>query len=163
MADRIKIREMQESDRDAVMRIFNHYAATSFATYPDGPLPPQFFVPLRDGALSAIVLESDGGIAGFGLLKPFLPFPAFRKTGMLTYFLAPEVTGKGFGSRLLERLTEDARNKGMTMLVANMSSKNETSIGFHKHHGFSEAGNLTVVGEKFGQTFGVLWMQKAVE
>ena len=163
MAENIKIREMQESDRDAVMRIFNHYAATSFAAYPEGPLPPQFFVPLREGALSAIVLEDDGGIAGFGLLKPFLPFPAFRKTGMLTYFLAPSATGKGMGSRLLDRLTEDAKKKGMAMLVANMSSKNEASIRFHKRHGFSEAGHLAGVGEKFGQTFGVLWMQKAVE
>jgi len=163
MTGDMKIREMQESDRDAVMRIFNHYAATSFAAYPEGPLPPQFFVPLREGALSAIVLEEDGGIAGFGLLKPFLPFPAFRNSGMLTYFLAPEAIGKGLGSQLLERLTEDARKKGMTMLVANMSSKNEASIRFHKRHGFSEAGNLADVGEKFGQTFGVLWMQKAVE
>jgi L-amino acid N-acyltransferase len=52
------------------------------------------------------VLESDGGIAGFGLLKPFLPFPVFRKTGMLTYFLAPDTAGKGFGSLLLDRLAE---------------------------------------------------------
>jgi len=34
------LREMQESDRDAVMRIFNHYAATSFAACPDGSRPP---------------------------------------------------------------------------------------------------------------------------
>ncbi|MDD1680244.1 MAG: N-acetyltransferase family protein [Methanoregula sp.] len=163
MADKIKIREMQESDRDAVMRIFNHYAATSFAAYPDGPVPPQFFVPLKEGAVSAIVLEGDGGVTGFGLLKPFLPFPVFRQTGMLTYFLAPEATGKGFGSRLLEQLALDAKKKGMTMLVANMSSKNEASIRFHKRHGFSEAGNLAAVGEKFGEPFGVLWMQKAVE
>jgi phosphinothricin acetyltransferase len=163
MTENIKIRDMQESDRDAVMRIFNHYAATSFAAYPDGPLPPQFFVPLREGALSAIVLEDDGGIAGFGLLKPYLPFPAFRKTGMLTYFIAPNAVGNGLGTRLLERLTDDAKMKGMTMLVANMSSKNEASIRFHKRHGFSDAGNLAGVGEKFGQTFGVLWMQKAVE
>jgi phosphinothricin acetyltransferase len=163
MSDKITIRDMQESDRDAIMRIFNHYAATSFAAYPEGQLPPQFFMPLREGALSAIVLEVDDGIAGFGLLKPFLPFPSFRKTGMLTYFLAPEAIGMGLGSRLLERLTEDAKKKGMSMLVANMSSKNEASIRFHKRHGFSEAGNLAGVGEKFGQTFGVLWMQKAVE
>jgi len=45
------------------------------------------------------------------------------------------------------------------MLVANMSSKNEASIRFHKRHGFSEAGHLTGVGE----TFGVLWVQRAVE
>jgi len=163
MAGDMKIREMQDSDRDAVMRIFNHYAATSFAAYPEGQLPPQFFVPLREGALSGIVLESDGGVAGFGLLKPFLPFPAFRKTGMLTYFLAPESTGMGLGNRLLEQLILDAKKQGMTMLVANMSSKNQASIRFHKRHGFSVAGNLAGVGEKFGEPFGVLWMQRTVE
>jgi phosphinothricin acetyltransferase len=163
MTTDMKIREMQESDKDAVMRLFNHYAASSFAAYPDGPLPPQFFGLLQDGALSAVVLEGEGGVAGFGLLKPFLPFPVFRKTGMLTCFIAPDMVGKGFGSRLLEQLVQDAKKKGMTMLIANMSSKNEASISFHKHHGFSEAGNLAGVGEKFGEPFGVLWMQRAVE
>jgi L-amino acid N-acyltransferase YncA len=163
MTDEMMIREMRESDRDAVMRIFNHYAATSFAAYPDGPLPLQFFALLREGTLSAIVLEGDGDVAGFGLLKLFLPFPAFRKTGMLTYFLAPKAMGRGLGSRLLEHLIEDAKKKGMTTLIANMSSKNEVSIRFHKRHGFSEAGNLAGVGEKFGEPFGVLWMQRAIE
>jgi L-amino acid N-acyltransferase len=163
MTGEMKIREMQESDKEAVMQIFNHYAATSFAAYPEGPLPPQFFGLLREGALSAIISESNGTIAGFGLLKPFLPFPVFRKTGMLTYFLAPDAVGKGLGSRLLERLNEDAKKRGMTMLVANMSSMNQVSIRFHKHHGFSKAGNLAGVGEKFGEPFGVLWMQRAVK
>jgi phosphinothricin acetyltransferase len=162
MKDDLTLREMQESDRDAVMRIFNYYAKTSFAAYPDGPLPSEFFVPLREGAHSAIVLEGNGVIAGFGLLKPFLPFPVFRKTGMLTYFLDPDAVGKGLGSRLLERLEKDAKKKGITMLIANMSSKNEESIRFHKRHGFGEAGNLFGVGEKFGEQFGVIWMQKSV-
>jgi L-amino acid N-acyltransferase len=159
----MKIREMQESDKDPVMRIFNHYAATSFAAYPDGPLPPQFFGHILEGSVSAVVLEDEDGVSGFGLLKPFLPFPVFRRTGILTYFIAPEAAGKGMGSRLLERLNGDAKKKGMTMLVANMSSKNEASIRFHRHHGFAEAGNLAGVGEKFGEPFGVLWMQRAVE
>jgi L-amino acid N-acyltransferase len=163
MTGRMKIREMRESDRDAVMRIFNHYSVTTFAAYPDRPLPPQFFISLREGSVSAVVLEGDRGIAGFGLLKPFLPFPAFRKTGMLTYFLAPEATGRGLGNLLLEQLALDAKEKGMTMLVANMSSKNEASICFHKRHGFAEVGNLAGIGEKFGEPFGVVWMQRAVE
>ena len=163
MTGEITIREMQESDREAVMRIFNHYAATSFAAYPDGPVPLPFFSILREGALSAIVLEASGDIAGFGLLKPFLPFPAFRKTGVLTYFLAPDFARKGFGTRLLGRLTDDARRAGLAVLVANMSSKNEAGIRFHKRHGFTDAGNLTGVGEKFGEPFGVLWMQRAVD
>lgn len=163
MTGEITIREMQETDRDAVMRIFNHYAATSFAAYPDGPVPLPFFSILREGAHSAIVLEASGDIVGFAFLKPFLPFPVFRKTGMLTYFIAPDYARKGLGTRLLGRLTDDARKAGLAVLVANMSSKNEASIRFHKRHGFIDAGNLSGVGEKFGEPFGVLWMQKAVE
>lgn len=163
MTGKMTTREMKETDRDAVMRIFNHYAATSFAAYPDGPLPLPFFSLLQEGALSAIVLEESGDIVGFGLLKHFLPFPAFRKTGMLTYFIAPDTTRKGFGTLILGRLTDDARKAGLKTLVANMSSKNEASIRFHKRHGFCEAGNLSDVGEKFGEPFGILWMQRAVE
>jgi L-amino acid N-acyltransferase YncA len=162
MAGEMQIREMQENDRDAVMRIFNHYAATGFAAYPDGPLPPGFFVHLQEGALSAIVLEDDRGVAGFGLLKPFLPFPAFRKTGMLTYFIAPEFTGKGLGRRLIKRLAEDAGKHGQTTLVVNIASKNVSSIRFHAKEGFTVAGNLTGVGEKFGEPFDVIWMQRPV-
>ncbi|AGB01444.1 GNAT family N-acetyltransferase [Methanoregula formicica] len=163
MAAELHIRVMQESDRDAVMRIFNHYARTSFAAYPEGPLPLQFFPHLKEGAISAVVIEDAGGVVGFGLLKPFFPFPAFRKTGMVTYFIAPEYTRKGLGTRLFGRLLEDAKNNGMKMLLANISSKNEGSIRFHANKGFRVAGTLAGVGEKFGKPFDVVWMQRPVE
>lgn len=163
MESEMHIREMQESDRDAVMRIFNHYAVTSFAAYPDGPLPPRFFPHLTEGALSAIVMDDGGGVAGFGLLKPFLPFAAFKKTGILTYFIAPEFTGRRLGTRVLGVLLEDAKKHGLKTLVANISSKNEASIRFHAKQGFTISGNLTGVGEKFGEPFDVIWMQRAVE
>jgi hypothetical protein len=66
MAYDITIREMQESDKEAVMKIFNHYAATSFAACPDGPLPPQFFGSLREDPYlrlcwKAMVVSPDSG------------------------------------------------------------------------------------------------------
>lgn len=67
MTGEIIIRQMQPTDRDAVMRIFNHYAATGFAAFPDGPLPLPLFSILKEGALSAIVREKNREIAGFGL------------------------------------------------------------------------------------------------
>lgn len=163
MAVEMCIREMQENDRDAVMRIFNHYAQTGFAAYPEGPLPLQFFPHLKEGAISAVVIEDADGIAGFGLLKPFFPFPAFKKTGMVTYFVSPEYTGKGLGTHIFGKLLEDAKKNGMKTLLANISSKNEGSIRFHANKGFTVAGTLADVGEKFGEPFDVVWMQRPVE
>ena len=154
------VREALDSDRDAVIAIFNYYAATSYAAYPEIPVNERFFGFLREGTLAFFVIEHRTGIVGFGLIKPVLPFPAFMATGMLTYFILPEFTGNGLGNRLLERLTVEAKKIGMTSLVANMASKNAASIRFHTSHGFTEAGRLHNAGMKFGEPFDVVWMQK---
>jgi L-amino acid N-acyltransferase YncA len=157
---KIIVRKTVDSDREAIIAIFNHYAATSYAAYPEMPVSDRFFELLREGTLAFYVLEHKTQIVGFGLIKPVLPFPAFMTTGMLTYFLLPEFTRQGLGEILLDRLTEDAKKKGMTSLVANMASKNRASIHFHLHNGFTEVGRLQNAGSKFGEPFDILWMQK---
>ncbi|MDD1700770.1 MAG: N-acetyltransferase family protein [Methanoregula sp.] len=154
------IRTTVESDREAIIAIFNHYAASSYAAYPEMPVNDRFFDFLHEGTLAFYVLEHKTQIIGFGLIKPVLPFPAFMKTGMLTYFLHPEFTGQSIGGLLLEQLIADATEMGMTSLVANMASKNKASIHFHMNHGFTEVGRLQNAGSKFGEPFDIIWMQK---
>ena len=155
----VVIREVRDRDRDMILAIFNYYAATSYAAYPEIPVNDRFFAFLREGALGFYVLESEANV-GFGLMKPLMPFPAFMTTGMLTYFIQPEYTLMSLGKTLLCRLTDDAKKMGVTSLVANMASKNKASIQFHLGCGFTEVGRLQNAGSKFGEPFDVIWMQK---
>ena len=158
--EEVIVREVRETDHDDIITLFNYYAANSYAAYPDIPVNDRFIAFLREGALAFYVLECDAHVVGFGLMKLLLPFPSFMTTGMLTYFIQPEYTRMHLGKKLLDRLTGDANKMGMTSLVANMASKNRSSIRFHQQQGFAEVGRLHNAGGKFGEPFDMVWMQK---
>jgi L-amino acid N-acyltransferase YncA len=157
--EEVFIREVRDHDRDRIIAIFNYYAATSFAAYPEIPVNDGFFAFLHEGVLGFYVLEHEAQVVGFGLMKPLLPFPAFMTTGILTYFIQPEYTRMSLGKKLLDCLTNDAKKMGMTSLVANMASKNKASIRFHLRYGFTEVGRLHNAGSKSGEPFDMIWMQ----
>lgn len=155
--------ELQPRHKVQVMNIFNGYVESSFAAYFSTCLPLDSFEMLRSACrgLPALAVETAGGEAvGFGMLKPFHPGDAVRQTGELSYFLAPEHTGKGLGRRLLGRLEEEAGRRGITNVIASVSSLNEPSLRFHLQNGFREAGRLLSAGRKFDRDFDIVLFQK---
>ena len=156
------IRPVADPDGDAVIGIFNHYITTSFAAYPDKPVPPVFMSVLRDGAHAFNVIERDGEIVGFGILRPFLPFTTFARSATVTTFIDPAHRHQGYGTMLMDTMVKEAKKKGIVMLLANISSKNTESLIFHKKAGFFECGRMYEVGFKFNEFFDVIWMQKVL-
>lgn len=156
------LRPITAADRERVMEIFNYYVLEGTSAYPESPLPPRFFDILVEGAYGAHVVEIDGRVSGFGLLRGYLPFSTFSRTAQLSYFLDPDARGLGLGTALLDRLISDARLKGIGVLLVHLSSQNAPSIEFHKHRGFSECGRFPAVGKKSGQVFDQVWMYRNI-
>lgn len=163
----LKFEPLAEHHAAAVMEIFNYYIENSFAAYPETPLPLPFFnklLEMNQGYPAyAIVDGLNDSVIGFCMMRPYNPLPTFRETAELTYFIDQQFVGKGIGKTVLDKLEEDAKDHGIRNLLANISSKNEQSIAFHRRQGFSECGRLAGIGKKKGEVFDVVWMEKRLE
>ena len=149
-----------------IMDIFNYYIENSYAAYPDLKLPYKFFnrfIQMTKG-YPAFVLKNKKTmkVIGFCFLRPYNPFPVFKETAEITYFIEKNEVRKGFGKEMLKKLEEEAKKIGIKRLLADISSKNIQSIQFHKKNGFKRCGQFHNVGKKKGKNFDVVWMEKAL-
>lgn len=159
----VVIRKAGNEDRGKVTEIFNHYVAHTFAAYPDQPLDTAFFDFMKSIVLedALYVMENTGrNVVGFGFLKKYHPYPAFKQAAETGYFIRPEYTRQGLGSRLLQTLENEAGQHGVRTLLANVSALNPQSLAFHQKHGFRECGRFKRIVRKFGQDIDIVWMQK---
>jgi L-amino acid N-acyltransferase YncA len=154
---------ISDEDCKSIIDIFNYYVENSFAAFPENKFPYQafdMFLKMSDGFPTGTIKDGNGKIVGFGMLRTHNPMPVFSQTAEVTYFIHPDHTRKGLGKMLLGFLEKGATKKGITNLLANISSLNLNSIKFHEKNGFAECGRFRSVGKKRGQEFDTVWMQK---
>ena len=108
------------------------------------------------------VLDENKKTVGYSFIRPYHPAPAFRRTGEITYFVAPERTSKGIGTSLQEHMGHGAREMEIDTLLAFVVENNEPSICFHKQNGFENCGRLVRIGRKSNQDLTILCFQKFI-
>ena len=158
-------RPVTEKDRHDVTAVFNYFVENSFAAYPEKAVDTSFFdrmVAVSSGYPFYVIETDDHKVAGFALLHKYHGASTIARTAEVTYFILPEHTGRGLGSRVLTRFIDEARQMGIDTLLASISSLNEGSINFHARHGFVECGRFRRIGRKNGREFDVVWMQKFI-
>jgi L-amino acid N-acyltransferase YncA len=161
---KIRFEKMGEGDREAVIDLFNYYIENSFAAYPEKKVPYGLFdkfLKVTEGYPAFTVRdgECEDRLVGFAFLRPYHPLDTFLRAAEITYFLEPRHTGKGIGSKILERITGEARGKGIDTILANVCSLNDLSLRFHAKHGFTECGRFKQVARKKGQDLDAVWLQ----
>lgn len=158
-----KLGPISMADRIEIVDIFNHYIETSFAAFPDHPLPYDAFEAILNkckGFPTVTARDEQDSIIGFGMLHAYNPFPVFSGTAELSYFIKPEWTSRGIGTMMLGYLCQKAQDRGITTLLASISSLNNQSLRFHAGKGFSQCGCFRKVGRKMNETFDIVYMQK---
>lgn len=159
------IEPIAPSDGVEIIDIFNYYIEHSFAAYPEQKVPYEFFdmlLKMSQGYPAVAVKNESDEIVGFGLLRPYSSIPTFSITAEIAYFFKPGFTGKGIGKSLLDHLLKKAKERGITSILASVSSLNNESIKFHTKHGFSECGRFSEIGRKKDVPFDVIYFQRKI-
>lgn len=159
------IRSVRDDDLTAVCEIYAHYVRESVATFeevvPDLASWRAKAEAIAAAGLPFLVTEVEGRVAGYAYAGPYRPKPAWRFTVEDTIYLAPDVTGRGLGGRLLAALVEACAETPARQMVAMIADTGSAaSAKLHLQHGFTEAGRLTRVGFKHGRWVDVLLYQR---
>jgi L-amino acid N-acyltransferase YncA len=111
--------------------------------------------------LPYLVAEYGIDIAGYGYCAPYRARSAYRYALEDSLYIRQDMTGRGFGKRLLEELVRQSEALGYRQLVAVIGdSANTASIGVHAACGFLRVGTLRSVGFKFGRWVDSVFMQR---
>ena len=160
-----RLEPVSVKDGDQIIDIFNYYVENSFAAYPESKVSYEFFgsfLNLTQGYPFLVAKDMGGKIVGFGGLRPYSPLPTFSRAAEITNFISPEHTGIGIGQPIVDRLLDQAKRMGIVTILASISSLNQATLAFHKKNGFVECGRFVGIGQKMGQAFDVVWMQRIV-
>lgn len=159
----ISLLPLEEKHRVPVIDIFNYYIENTFAAFPENPLPYaafDLFMSKSQGYPRVVAVDETGTVVGFGLLHPFNPFPTFAHVVEITCFLKPSCTGQKIGGRIRAHLEAEAKQRGISTILAGISSLNSVSLRYHEQAGFVRRGELVGVCRKQGKEFDLVWMQK---
>jgi len=159
----VRLAPLVEEHAAEALRVFNEHVTSGFAAYPEEPVPEAVIVGLLRSAAGypAFAAEdAEGRFIGFGLLRPYSTVSVFAGTAVTSIFLSSAHTGRGVGSAILRALLDEAKNKGITKVLAHVSSRNPRSVEFHRKRGFVECGRFPGVACKWGHAFDILWMVK---
>jgi L-amino acid N-acyltransferase YncA len=106
-----------------------------------------------------LVLEADGGIAGYAYAHQFNPRAAYRWSVETSVYLAQEGRRTGGGRMLYAELLRRLAERGFRRAFAGIAQPNEASNALHEAFGFAPAGYYRRVGWKLGAWHDVQWWQ----
>jgi len=162
----LQIRQAIPSDLPDVVRIYNHYAASSHATFDTRPFTVEGRRDWFEGFAGAgpyrlLVAEVASDIAGYTSSTRFRPKQAYHRSVETTVYLNPRYTGRGLGIRLYGALFELlAEERQVHRAYGGVALPNPASAALHERLGFRLVGTFKEVGYKFEKFWDVRWYEK---
>lgn len=166
------IRRAKVSDAERLLKIYAYYVANTAISFEyEVPSLDEFRRRIADTLKNYpyLVLEVDGRIQGYSYAGPFKKRAAYNHSCEVSIYLDHDMPGRGYGTKLYEKLEEELSNRGISNLYACISNPIEEdeyltrdSELFHQHLGYSRVGVFHKCGYKFNRWYNMIWMEKII-
>lgn len=163
----IAVREANDSDIEAVQRIYTPYVLNGLATFEEIPPDLEELLSRKEAikraGLPYLVAESNQQIFGYAYANAYRPRPAYRYTVEDSVYVAEGFHSRGIGRALLSALIEHCEAGDWRQMIAVIgNSSNFGSIALHRRLGFQPVGTLKAVGFKLGRWVDTVLMQRVL-
>jgi L-amino acid N-acyltransferase YncA len=118
----------------------------------------------HQGRYSIFVKVIDGSVVGYAAISPYRKGrSAFNETCEISYYLASDHRGRGFGKELVNHAIETAKHSGFRTFLAIVLECNQRSIDLLFGLGFSTLGRLPKAAKIDGDHFDHVYLSRRIE
>lgn len=153
--DRFTIAPAQPRDAPAIAALWTRFTVSTAVTFdPDARSAADVLSMMTARGAAGqpfLCLQDNEGVAGIATYGAFRGGRGYAHTAEQTILLDARARGAGQGRRLAAMLEAHAREAGIRVLVAAVSSENPDGLAFHRAIGFTGTAVLPQVGHKFGR------------
>lgn len=160
----MQIRTATEHDAETIAEIYNDAVLNTTAIWNENKVDflnrIKWMKDRRDAGFPVIVfVDANDSVLGYASYGDWRPWDGYRHTVEHSVYVHKSARGRGAGKALMEELIKLAADQGKHVMVAGIESGNSASIELHKKLGFTEAGRMSEVVNKFGRWLDLTFMQ----
>jgi phosphinothricin acetyltransferase len=159
------IRPGEERDLEEIVRILNHYIATSHVTFDTVPFDSEarraWFEQFDTAGRYRLLIAEDGpAIVGYAASTALRPKAAYLPSVETSIYLDPDHTGRGIGIRLYRTLLDALGREDVHRAYAGIALPNPGSVALHEALGFHHVGTFDEAGRKFDRYWSIGWWER---
>lgn len=154
VAEEIKMRDATDADLPAIVAIYNQAVLTRVST---AQLQPVTLEERKNWIREHSpdrhpfwVAETDGQVAGWLTIKPFIPRCAYQGTVELSVYVGEQFRRRGIARKLMEEAIARAHSLGILAMVGLIFGHNEPSLRLFRQLEFERWGFLPRVAQLDG-------------
>ena len=154
------IRAASPGDAPAVAEIWNRIIRDTTATFTTVEKDPAILADQIAGGTPWWVAVQEGVVVGHATYGDFRSGPGYGRSKEHSIHLTEAASGRGFGRALMTTLEGHARDHGVHVMLAGVTSDNAAGQAFHARLGYQDCGRVVQAGYKWGRYLDLVLMQK---